>query len=359
MKIAQTLAKSMVAMSVLMPLALLPGPAQAQHYNASQAAPRIEGFNVNEARKLTPGVELDFTLYGTPGGTATMRIEGAMRNLTLLEVESGRYEGSYTINSREKIVARSPVTANLRVGNQVVSAVLSESLQIGVGNHNVKAARGPQPVIAKFDLIQLRDLSLGDDLYFTVFGTPGAKVDLAINGVMGKIYLPEVKSGEYANSYTIRNRDRITSNSVVTAYLHLGARTASATLDKALQDTAVTPRAHADRICNSCGTVEAINPVEVNGDGNYLGTIGSGVVGALLGSQVGGGNGRTVAQFAGAVGGGYAGNRIQANMSKTSHYEVVVRLQNGGTQIVPFPAEPVYRVGDKVQITDGIMARTS
>jgi outer membrane lipoprotein SlyB len=359
MKITKTLISSMVAISILTPLAMLHGTAHAQQYSASQFAPRIEGFNVDEARTLTPGVELDFTLYGTPGGAATMRIDGAMRNLTLIELEPGRYDGTYTISSRDKIVARSPVTANLRVGNQVVSAVLSESLQIGVGTHNVKAAPGPQPVIGRFDVVQSRDLSLGDELYFTVFGTPGAKVDLTINGVKGKIYLPEVKSGEYANSYTIRNRDRIAPNSVVTAYLHLGERTTSATLGKALQNTAVAPRGYADRVCNSCGTVEAINSVEVNGDGNYLGTIGGGVVGALLGSQVGGGSGRTLAQIAGAVGGAYAGNRAQANMSKTTHYEVLVRLQNGTTQIVPFPAEPVYRVGDKVQITDGVMARTS
>jgi outer membrane lipoprotein SlyB len=357
MKIAKTLLNSMVAMSVLMPLAMLSGPVQAQQYSASQYAPRIEGFNVDEAHKLTPGVDLDFTLYGTPGGTATMRIDGAMRNLTLVEIEPGRYEGSYTISSRDKIVARSAVTANLRVGNQVVSAVLSESLQIGVGKHSVKSAPGPQPVIGRFDVVQSRDLSPGDDLQFTVFGTPGGKVDLAINGVKGKIYLPEIKSGEYANSYTIRNRDRIASNSVVTAYLHLGERTTSAMLGKALQNAAAAPPLQADRICVNCGTVETINLVEVNGDGNYLGTIGGGVVGALLGRQVGGGSGRTVAQIAGAVGGAYAGNRIQANISKTTHYEVVVRLQNGATQIVPFTTEPVYRVGDKVQINDGVMVR--
>jgi len=34
------------------------------------------------------------------------------------------------------------------------------------------------------------------------------------------------------------------------------------------------------------------------------------VVGGLLGSQVGGGNGRTLATIAGAVGGGYVGNEI-------------------------------------------------
>ena len=34
------------------------------------------------------------------------------------------------------------------------------------------------------------------------------------------------------------------------------------------------------------------------------------VVGGLLGNQVGGGNGKTLATIAGAVGGGYLGNEI-------------------------------------------------
>ena len=78
----------------------------------------------------------------------------------------------------------------------------------------------------------------------------------------------------------------------------------------------------------------------------------------MLGRQVGGGSGRTAAQIAGAVGGAYAGNRIQASMSKATHYEIVVRLQNGATQIISSVTEPEYRVGDMVRITDGVMVRT-
>ncbi|MFD2271113.1 hypothetical protein ACFS07_08190 [Undibacterium arcticum] len=135
----------MVAMSALMPLALLPGQVHAQQPGGPQATPRIEGFNVDEVRRLAPGVELNFELYGTPGGVASLRIAGATRNLTLIEVEAGQYEGTYTISGRDNIAARSPVTANLRVGNQVASAVLTESLQVGVGQHNAIAMPGPQP----------------------------------------------------------------------------------------------------------------------------------------------------------------------------------------------------------------------
>jgi len=92
MNIKQKLFAALVAMSALMPLAMLPGQAHAQQYNQSQATPLIEGFNVDEVSRLTPGTELNFGLYGTPGGLATLRIEGATRNLILVEVEAGLYE---------------------------------------------------------------------------------------------------------------------------------------------------------------------------------------------------------------------------------------------------------------------------
>ena len=353
MKITQKLFAGIVAMSVLMPLALLPSHAHAQQYNQPQATPRIEGFNVDEVRRLTPGVELNFSIYGTPGGQATLRIAGATRNLNLVEVEAGLYEGTYTISSNDKIEARSPVTANLRVGNQVASAVLNESLQVDVGYHSAKAMQGPQLSIERFNVEPIADLSGGNVLQFTVLGTPGGKVDLAINGVKGKVFLPEVNNGEYSGTYTIRNRDRITSNSVVTANLRVGERVTSATLGKSLQSAAAPARVA--RTCNNCGTVEAVNLVEVKGEGSYLGTIGGGVVGALLGSQVGSGTGRTAAEIAGAVGGAYAGHAIEGNSRKSNHYEVLVRLQNGATQTVIFAAEPGYRVGDKVKINDGVI----
>ena len=78
---------------------------------------------------------------------------------------------------------------------------------------------------------------------------------------------------------------------------------------------------------------------------------------AHIGSQVGGGNGRTAAQIAGALGGAYAGREVERNTRKNTHYEVLVRLQNGGTQTVSFPAEPGFRVGEKGRITDGTLAR--
>ena len=102
--------------------------AQAQQYQNRAYGPVINGFNVEEVRRLTPGVELHFDLYGSPGGTATLRIDGATRNLHLTEVEPGQYTGTYTIGTHDRIRPESGVTANLRLGNQVATSLLSESL---------------------------------------------------------------------------------------------------------------------------------------------------------------------------------------------------------------------------------------
>ncbi|UUZ53187.1 hypothetical protein LP419_30400 [Massilia sp. H-1] len=279
-------------------ITLVPAPVLAQQYTTAttQVAPRIRGFEVDEVRRLRPGVDLDFTLYGTPGGRASLAIHGARRNLALTETEPGQYEGSYTIGSRDKITGTSTVTANLRVGNLVTSGVLAESL-LRAGGPRPQGPASDMPRIERFDVVGDDRLTPGNELNFTVIGTPGAKVDMAIEGTKGVFFLDEVKPGQYSGEYTIRRKDRIASNSVVTANLRVGNRVATAKLNKPLL-VAAPPEPRVVRYCTNCATVEAINVVQVDGDGNYLGTIGGGVVGAALGSQVGKGDGRTAAQIA-------------------------------------------------------------
>ena len=84
-------------------------------------------------RQLSAGDDLLFTLYGSPGGAATVQIGGATGRLLLDEIEAGVYEGAYTISSRDRITRDSTATANLRLGNQVASSILDDSLLIGAG----------------------------------------------------------------------------------------------------------------------------------------------------------------------------------------------------------------------------------
>ena len=344
-------------------ITLASAPAQAQQYSTATTvtAPRIRGFEVDEVRRLIPGNELAFKLYGTPGGRATLSIGGATRNLALTETEPGQYEGTYTIGSRDRITATSRVTANLRVGNLVTSGVLAESVQRAPGVRRADrdyAMASDAPRIERFDVRGDDALTPGNELNFMVYGTPGAKVDMAIEGARGVFFLPETKPGEYSGEYVIRRADRIMPNSVVTANMRIGNKVATTRLNKPLliAGAPVAPQ-RAARYCTNCATVEAINVVQVDGEGNYLGTIGGGVVGAAIGSQIGSGSGKTAAQIAGALGGAYIGRNIERNAKRTQHYEVVIRFTNGGTQTVTYENDPGLKVGEKVRATNGVLER--
>jgi outer membrane lipoprotein SlyB len=82
-------------------------------------------------------------------------------------------------------------------------------------------------------------------------------------------------------------------------------------------------------ICATCGTVESVTAVEVEGTGSGAGAIAGGVLGAVVGNQVGGGDGKTLATILGAVGGGIAGNVVEKNMKKVTQYNVTVRMEDG------------------------------
>lgn len=350
--------KYVLSCAALLPFAAITmgtNVAYAQQHRSTVAAPHIDGFNVDEVASLTPGTDLNFTVFGTPGGTATLRLRGARRNLALSEVEPGQYEGTYTISSRDALTAKSSVTANLRVGHKVATAVLAESLQTDAGQRAQGQTSATLPKIDRFDVQPNADLSPGNDLKFTLFGTPGGKADMTIAGSTGKFFMPEVHSGEYIGNYTIRQRDHITANSAVTANLRVGDSITSASLGKQLSTATAAVRQAA--VCTTCATVEAVNAIEVKGDGGYLGTIGGGVVGALLGSQVGGGRGKTAAEIAGALGGAYAGRTIEGNVKKSVHYETMVRFQNGATQTISTEGNPGLAVGEKIRVDNGVMTR--
>jgi outer membrane lipoprotein SlyB len=360
MQIINTMLSSLAALMLFFSFALPSNMALAQQSAIVLTAPKIEGFDVEPARRLSAGNELTFTLYGTPGGTANVRINGVAGRIFLDEVEAGVYEGTYTIKKKDRLTANTGVTANLRVGNQIAADVLDESILVGAASRTTRAAATPAVAVLKIDSLDVDPparLQSGEQLFFTLHGTPGAKASLRIVGVKGKLLMEEVKSGTYETTYTIKDRDRIGANATVTATLQQGTREVSATLGRRLM-AAPTPTPsprHAAAVCANCGVVEAINVVEVRGDGTYVGKIAGGVVGGLLGSQVGQGRGTTVAEIAGAVGGAVVGNEIEKRVKKTTHYEVLTRLQGGGMQTINYATQPPFRVGDKVRIENGVL----
>jgi uncharacterized protein YcfJ len=63
----------------------------------------------------------------------------------------------------------------------------------------------------------------------------------------------------------------------------------------------------------NCYDVQVERPKEVKDEHKVTGTALGAVAGGLLGHQVGGGSGKTIATVAGAAGGAYAGRKIQEN----------------------------------------------
>ncbi len=358
-------AAAFVAFGAIGPVVLGGAVAHAQQYQNNRVyGPAINGFNVEEVRRLTPGVELHFDLYGSPGGIATLRIDGATRNLNLTEVEPGQYTGTYTIGTHDRIRPESGVTANLRLGNQVATSLLSESL-LRPGAAARAERRGQlaaAPAIQRFEVQGSPELSPGNELRFTVFGTPGGRVEVSVAGARGVFFLPEVRPGEYDAVYTIRGADRIAPDSRVTATIRANGRYTTSVLGRPLLAAGVANSRVSEprqaRYCTNCATVEAVNVIEVSGNGNYLGTAGGAVVGGLLGSQVGSGSGRTAATVAGAVAGGLAGRNIQRNANREQRYEVVVRYANSGaTQTLQYENDPGFRQGDRVRVNNGVLSR--
>lgn len=93
------------------------------------------------------------------------------------------------------------------------------------------------------------------------------------------------------------------------------------------------------------------------------------VAGGLLGHLIGGGRGNTLTTVAGAVGGGYAGNRIEASHQQGQVTQTVERrcdtVDHASSKVVAFDVRYVYNgvtrkvrmdhdPGDRVQVKEGV-----
>lgn len=137
-----------------------------------------------------------------------------------------------------------------------------------------------------------------------------------------------------------------------------GSATASNTSAPATVATAPVAAAPAKAVCASCGTVEAVTPITREGKGSGVGIVAGGVLGAVVGNQIGSGNGRTAATVLGAAGGGWAGNKVEKNIKKDTIYAVRVRMQDGSVTnkelaTAPVVGAPVTVDGGSLRASDG------
>jgi len=91
------------------------------------------------------------------------------------------------------------------------------------------------------------------------------------------------------------------------------------------------------------GTVISERPVTIsdNGTGKFLGAL----IGGVIGSTIGGGNGRVLAALGGGLLGGYAGSEV----GKANADELTVKLDNGEQVVVVVKGQD-FVVGDRVKI---------
>lgn len=128
---------------------------------------------------------------------------------------------------------------------------------------------------------------------------------------------------------------------------------------QAVDATTATTAGSAAASCKACGTVESITTVERPASTTGVGAVAGGLTGALLGNQMGRGNGRTVMTLAGGAGGAYLGNKIEQNTRRVTSYKIVVRLENGSQRTVYQTEAPSVAVGVPVQVVgNAVVARS-
>lgn len=135
------------------------------------------------------------------------------------------------------------------------------------------------------------------------------------------------------------------------ALVQAKARLASASAAPA---TTTTPAAPA---CPECGHVVAVSVTEKAGEGGALGLIAGGAAGALLGKQIGSGAGKDLATIAGAVGGAYAGKKIEEKAKTHTVWSVSVQYNDASTRTVTFDHDPGFKVGDAVRRSGDTLVR--
>lgn len=345
-----------LAVSVALPLTTV-APVQAQTTSTTTRATSpaaITSVKVQQVRALTPGTELDFTVNAAPASNVTLQLAGATAQLPLTEVGRGIYEGTYTVRARDKLTAASLVTATAVKDGQTVTVPMDRSLVVG-------AAPPPTPAyITGFNVSGPERVRPGDELNFSVTGAPGGQARVSLQGASQPIALAEVRSGVYEGSYVVRRQENLPRDSIVaSAYLNKNRSEVTQRFERLapVQTAAATTPAASQ--CSNCGQIEAVNKVQVKDPSshNILGTVAGGVIGGVAGNQVGGGRGKDIARIAGAIGGAYAGNRIQNNMNKNEVFRVAVRMNNGTVQSFDYANDPDVTVGTRVRVEDGVLIR--
>ena len=73
----------------------------------------------------------------------------------------------------------------------------------------------------------------------------------------------------------------------------------------------------------------------------------------MIGHQIGGGTGQTVATIAGAAGGAYVGNKVEASKKSKAYWTVTIKMDDGPTRTFTYTNQPTVKEGERVKLVDG------
>jgi len=317
------------------PLAVAGGPVR-----AAVAPVSVDGVDVEQVVALGAGLPLNFTVFGTPGALATLRIEGGRRVLELREVEPGVYEGSYVIDGSDAVRPDSRVTATLQKQGAVAYGALDEPLLLAKGTvpWGAPAAPGSALVAAPSP---------------ATASPPSPAQAFVASPAPAPVTPVPPSAAETTMPMPIAATPRPVPPDAFAATPRPVPPEAFATTPRPVPPEvfAATPPPSAPAPCSDCAVVESVRAVEVAPRGGVIGAIGGAIAGAILGKELGEAHKQRMLTLLGAIGGGLAGRQIERQATQSTQYDVDLRLADGTLlrrryeQAPPFAAGATIRLG--------------
>lgn len=102
-------------------------------------------------------------------------------------------------------------------------------------------------------------------------------------------------------------------------------------------------------VCGHCGVVESVVAVKRKGEATGLGVVAGGVLGAVVGHQMGNGSGKKAMTVLGGVAGGVAGHEVEKRARSETVYQVQLRMDDGSKRTLTLGSAQVAK-GDRVAV---------
>ena len=209
-------------------------------------APQISRLAVTPANQFTPGAELVFTMEGTPHGVASVRAGTIPRNIPMEEIDSGVYEGTYTISTRDRLSGSDVLRGTLKVRGrratitQIISATpitpVASSTPVAAPVSAAATAASAQPAafIDRFSVTPINKIEPGAELKFSLAGLARSKASFSIEGIAKDVPMVETQPSVYEGAYTIRRLDNFPPAINITATLDSNGRAVRSRLTQSL-----------------------------------------------------------------------------------------------------------------------------